>query len=147
MRLNNYAIIKILFILPLSILMFLLFTRLIRPCLTFQSKIMENVLEIFVQYRRFEVRRDAAYNSVILEYNHIFQHFKTAVLPFHEKSESDYGAESRRKITEFYFIDCFHGTGRPPSQIYTKLDSNVVHLCSYVRNRNRPGCAHITGAS
>ena len=102
---------------------------------------------MFIQYRRFEVRRDVVYNPVILEYNHIFQPFRTAILPFHEKSEFDYGAESHRKITESYFIDCFPGTGPPPSQLYTKLDSNVIRPSSNVRNRNRHGCAHITGAS
>jgi hypothetical protein len=106
-----------------------------------------SILKIFVQYPRFEVRRDVAYNPVTLDYNHVFQPFKTTVLPFHERSESDYDSASHRKITKSYFIDCFPGNGIPPSQLHTKLDSNMTHLTSKVRNRNRPGCAQITGAS
>ena len=37
------------------------------------------MLEIFIQYRRLEFRRDVTYNPVILEYNNTFQPFKTVV--------------------------------------------------------------------
>jgi hypothetical protein len=104
-------------------------------------------LEIYIHYRRLEFRKDVAYNPVILEYNHIFQPFSTAVLPFHERSELDYDAASHRKIRESYFIDSFPGSVPPPSWLYIKLDSNMTHLSSNVRNRKRPGCAQITGAS
>jgi hypothetical protein len=126
--------------------MFSLFTCLVRPCLNFQSKKYGKQVYWKFSYNIAGLKF-AAYNPFVLGYNHIFQPFKTMVLPFHERSESDYDVASHRKITESYFIDCFPGTGTLPSQLYTKLDSNMTHLSSNVPNRNRPGCAHITGAS